>query len=387
MGLSGDQGVFFLPRSSNSVPSPSARRLGLLVFVCSTLVAGGCVPPTTSPEPPSNSKDVEPNNDLTLAKRIEVGVSGESRFAGRIQPSTDVDVYALGPMEPGDRIVARVSAADGSSLDAHAALFNDEVEIINLNDDEDYEADILDSLIEHDMRHASANVYLAVTSSPAAPSRGTYTVEVTITRDGEAPQPQAQNVLLDFRGGSVFIPSFGRETVDAFAAAEIDDRLAGRDAEAKEQIRTDLEDRYRGYGIEFYATDDPVLPNEGDYTRLLFGGERSGLFGIAEQIDPYNADPTDEAVIYTEDWASILLMPPSTDEILTGIANVAAHELGHLLGLQHTVDITGLMDSSGGASTVLVPQAFKRSPVNDDVFSFGWQDAPQLLSETLGLLE
>ncbi|MCP4594715.1 MAG: hypothetical protein GY842_28615, partial [bacterium] len=58
-------------------------------------------------------------------------------------------------------------------------------------------------------------------------------------------------------------------------------------------------------------------------------------------------------------------------------------EVGHDLGLMHTTDVTELMDTTGAASTLLVDQGFGTADVFD--FPIGFQNAPLLLEESLGL--
>ena len=66
------------------------------------------------------------------------------------------------------------------------------------------------------------------------------------------------------------------------------------------------------------------------------------------------------------------------------IGNVAAHEVGHLLGLNHVDNINDLMDTTGGPSTLLLNQSFMTSPLDATIFYIGVQDGPMLLQETLG---
>ena len=49
----------------------------------------------------------------------------------------------------------------------------------------------------------------------------------------------------------------------------------------------------------------------------------------------------------------------------------------------HTTDVTTLMDTTGTADTLLVDQAFGTATVFD--FPIGFQNAPLLLEESLGL--
>ena len=364
------------------------KRVVACVLTIWALGGNGCtsclIPPPAGVLP--TAKDAEPNDDVKQAVALALDASGRAELSGSVSPADDVDVYDLGAVEAGDRIVVSVRAASGSTLDALAALFDADIELINYNDDEDYPAGDYDSLIDHIVRHDSTHCYLAVTSSGFAPSKGTYTVEIQAVRGGTVPDTEGQTVLLDFDGATVSIPGDRTYRIGAFEPSRVDARLAGREDEVKETIQNVLEDRYSPYDVEFTTTDDP-LPVGVEYSSLVFGGASSTVFGLAEAIDHYNDDLTDEAIIFTDGWANPFSLTPTVDSLLTSIGNVAAHELGHLLGLEHTADITGLMDSSGSADTILVAQEFKVSPLYGQVFPFGWQDASQLLLDTLGLTD
>ena len=75
---------------------------------------------------------------------------------------------------------------------------------------------------------------------------------------------------------------------------------------------------------------------------------------------------------------------PSADEIAQAIANVASHELGHLLGLNHTEDTDGVMDITASANRLMQDQDFLRSPLEQHVFTIGQQNARTLLFDAVG---
>ena len=72
------------------------------------------------------------------------------------------------------------------------------------------------------------------------------------------------------------------------------------------------------------------------------------------------------------------------EEMGVMIANVASHELGHLLGLYHTVNHDDLMDSTGSAWDLADNQDFTGGLLEPSVFATGYEDADNLLGHAVG---
>ena len=89
------------------------------------------------------------------------------------------------------------------------------------------------------------------------------------------------------------------------------------------QILDRMIDDYSRFNFSF--TD--VQPVAGDFSTVTVND--GPAFGIAEQIDPRNLDKNDTATIDVNSGAT------TSSEFVTLTANVASHELGHLLGLRH----------------------------------------------------
>ena len=72
-------------------------------------------------------------------------------------------------------------------------------------------------------------------------------------------------------------------------------------------------------------------------------------------------------------------LDPSVAEMAQTMANVASHEIGHLLGLNHTQDPLGVMDITATAYQLMQDEAIRRSPLNASIFSTGFQSGVSLL--------
>lgn len=352
-----------------------------------TDTGGGCTPAdgNVNPDPGlAAGKRIsgEPNDAYSQALDIVFDSSGVARIQGSICPDTgDVDMYNLGAMSPGDRI--RVDLQGEGGLDADIAIFDEGGRIFATNDDR--AATDLDPFVNEVVRHAGINYFLAVGSSPLAPSIGSYNAVVTVGRGEPVPPPKAQPLLLNFNGGTITIPGDRIYSVGPFDASDIDPAYAGQTSVVRRSIIQTVEENYQGIALQVYNTDSRPAPAGLTVSTVYFGGRNRVAYGISQDIDPYNYNPSDSSIIFTDDFT-----PDQFGRVITAtelgraIGNVASHEVGHLVGLNHVDNTADLMDTTGGADTFLTDQTFLTSPLDAMIWAFGLQDGPQLLEETLG---
>ena len=123
--------------------------------------------------------------------------------------------------------------------------------------------------------------------------------------------------------------------------------------------------------MEIYSTAEGDLPDEA-YTSVYFGQYNPYLLGLADYVDYYNRDLTQEAIVFAETFKLFMPYRPGASGMAQVIGNVASHELGHLLGLNHT------------AGQMLADQDFHRAVLKKEVFPAGYQDSDQLLAQAVG---
>jgi len=362
-----------------------------------SVIYAGCVPVTVEPGTtgegnvnPDPDKSVgkrtngEPNNTFSQSLDLILNDYGIGQIRGSINPQSDVDVYNLGEMQPGDRI--RVDLK-GSGFDAAIAIFDDMGRLFIQNDDRDTNTNQLDPFINEVVRHEGINYFLAVAAAPLAPGSGTYTASVVVSRGEPVPPPRAQAVLLDFNGGTMVIPGDATYTVGVFDAGEIDFRYAGMTTQVKQSIESTIRDNFTGVDLDLYTTDGTMPPAGWQYSTVLFGGNSWDAYGISQAVDDYNVNPSDGSIIFTrtftpDQFGGRVL---TADELGRAIGNVATHEIGHLIGLSHVADTRDLMDTTGTAITFLSDQTFRESRLDTSIWPFGYQDGLLLLQEILGI--
>lgn len=329
----------------------------------------------------------EPNGSFAQAIEAAFDESGVARLQGTVATSGDLDVFALGVVAAGDRIVVATSTV-GSSLDVSIALFDGDGRLVSANDDA---IGTLDSYIDVDARHDGNPYYVVATASAFAASGtrlGTYTVDVTVERGGTAPDPAPQILFLDFDGATVDIPTIFAQPFELapFDAGDIASAYVGQTETLKQLIAETIEQNYERFNVDVITSDEGEPAADVKFSTLFLGGFDSDTFGIAESVDLYNADFCDDAIIFTGSFSPRLFTgTPTVGELAVAIGNVAAHEAGHLLGLNHTDDDLDLMDDASPADAFIEDQEFMDAPLSADIMSIGSQDGALLLSEIVGL--
>ncbi len=376
----------------------------MVFLILMGFVAAGCSAGTAPPDGPlpSNFEDGnvdesvqsplgktsgEPNDDFAIPVVAVPEQSGIVRLKGTVETSNDLDVFLIGQVVAGDRVIADAFAT--TSLDVSIAIFDAEERL--LADSDDRSDENLDARIDFVARHDSDPLYLVVTRSAFAGSArrtGTYTANVAIEIGGSVPLPVAQVLFLKFDGGNVNSPRLGEMDLAPFNASGISRVYAGKTEEIKQTIIDVTRQNYERFDVIVVSSDDfDPGPND-EVSTIFFGGFNDKAFGIAEDVDLYNAEFCDDAIIFTESFSPFLFeSTPSAEEMGVAIGNVATHEAGHLLGLNHVDNDFDLMDDRSPPDAFLLDQEFMESPLSADIMPIGTQDGVLLLNEIVGPAE
>jgi len=360
----------------------------------------GCVPPPADPQKatdgnvgldprlfPGQRILGEPNDSFAEPVDVILDDAGMGHLTGTIASLEDVDIYALGSLRAGDRVIIDVGTPD-SRLDPMLAVFDESGTLAFENDDRNYDLGQYDSFLNELIRRDSSVYFLAIARAPLGSrdmGTGAYEVLITVVRGGEAPAPVGQIVVLDFDGGTVQIPYDDTYDIDPFDAADISPQYAGMTDEVRDQIADTVRENYEGLALDVRVVPPDSVPAGCEYSTLYFGGRSGDSFGIAQGIDSYNQDHCDDAVIFTEMFTPRRFGRTLTaTELGIAIGNVASHELGHLFGLNHVANVYDLMDTTGEPNTFYLDQEFTNSALDDSIFPIGTQDGFLWLLETLG---
>jgi len=320
--------------------------------------------------------------------------------------SADIDVYtfrlAEGQIATLDIDSSILYGRDSSYLTL--GVYNGDLEAITTVHDET--DDTLAAAVKADPYFQvqalfGASGHESVVIDPSAGGLGTYYVVVggdstrgeipyRLTITTQAPETvkekASQLVYLAFDGGAAdyLLADFGSSHITRPAFDASDYNLGNMRTALVAEIAARIEQIYRDAGltadeIEF-TTTKPSLGKV--YSTVYFGGRLtdSGLFGLAEQVDRDNADREDMAVVMTTEISRYYMgfdqlsqvTSERFDQVATLLSNVGAHELGHILGLEHATEInTSDPNNLMGYNDYLEPQELetRNSPI-----LFGYTD-------------
>ena len=322
------------------------------------------------------------NNDLLeSAESVELA-GGDLLIYSNIDGPADIDVYDLGSVRPGDRVV--VDLVIDADLYGTIVLFDETGASVLINDHRNVYLGRTDPFIDVVIRRAAESCHVAVAGTPGFSSSGEYALVASMTPGEPIPSPTPDAILLNFAGAND-VGFGGRPKVDVpvFDGASISDQFAQQTDAIVAAIVAGVREDFAGFDVTIRTTSEGSVAEPGD-TLIYFGTYDSALLGVAEGVDEFNAADSQEAIVFTDTFAAFLALDPTHEQIARAITNVASHEIGHLLGLVHTTDAIGILDVTASLRQLMADQAFVRSPINSAVFPIGAQDAVQTLLDAIG---
>ncbi|MBU0639940.1 MAG: matrixin family metalloprotease [Planctomycetes bacterium] len=363
------------------------RRFGFCFTIGIALAAlPGCVPGLFPPEggevlepllgvSASSSGNLPDNSTSDSASVPEAGST--ATISGSVSGTGNYKLFDLGVSSPGEQLT--VSQPTFSLLTDYftVVLFDENYNLVMRNVITSH------SPLEHVVRLDASHVYVGVT--PAYGSDG-GDFRFTVGRNSgfEIGAPRPQTVWLNFGAGND-IQVHRRTGIDfaPFDGAMLGAEYSGQTQALKNAIVEAMREDYARYKVVIISSDEEPPPT-GPHTTIHFGSSDDGLLGLADNVDHYNQELEQNAVVFVGTFADFSVMRLDADEMGLMIGNVASHELGHLLGLYHTRDPDELMDTTGTAWDLAGDQSFKRAALDASVFPVGMEDCPGLLAQSVG---
>lgn len=332
------------------------------------------------PDTPTNLEAGD-NHVLDLAQLVEIGDEPQL-IKGRISGAGDVDVYDLGGVLPGDRVRVEVSA--DQQLLGVLGLFDDAGCTLLINDHRNIYLGRQGPFIDVTVRRPSSSCLVAFAATPGFEAAGAYQLAAAIEYPAPIPQPREDVFILDFEGGhNVRIGTRPAINVPAFDAGMISRDYDGLTATMVTEVVEKVREVFAPYNVTILSTNETFTADD-SISRVYFGAFDPALLGVADGVDEYNAVSAQHAIVFTDTFEVFDNLRPSVATMSQALANVASHEIGHLLGLVHTKDPHDIMDVTASLRQLLEAQAFGRAPLYNSVFPLGDQDSARMLLDSVG---
>lgn len=223
---------------------------------------------------------------------------------------------------------------------------------------------------------------------------GGFGAKVRIERATGQNNQRQQVVLVDFDGSGGFAVNIANTSgiIPPLNAADIDPTWTGNEtALMKQAVLQRMNAVYAPYNIAFFSSDNP--PTTSPRLRMYIGGSSQFSLGLSDYVDPRNETLTGSGVAYATSIglsaiANEFANPVSTPtDVGLAIGMVAAHELGHLLGLRHVQNNPSDIMLTNYDPTLGLSITASEVEQDEQLFdlpSLGVQDAATLLLETIG---
>jgi hypothetical protein len=334
------------------------------------------MPPQDAPRFAEN----EPNDEL-FSPTVLPPDSLEGFFLeARLSSNVDVDIFDLGPAEKGHRVSLRLTATEGTYL--KVALLDETGDALVVTQaPPGGEQEIS---LAHVVRQDTAAVLLAVAPlGPRTNAIGRYETAVAGREVATIPAPQPQFLHLNFGGADLSgVLDLNRFDAVPFDAADIDPSYTGLTPYIIDAMVNRVADVFAGSNVTVVTTVAGLDPAK--VSTVHVGAVGESVLGLAQSVDAYNTDHGDHAVVFTMAFRQFMYLSPTADEMATALANVVCHEAGHLLGLNHTQGNSSLMDITSSMSVLLKQRYFGEFPLERSALPLGFQNAPELLRQTVG---
>lgn len=358
-------------------------RLQTLLSCAAAALCTGCLPQTNNGNDTSDLISVvagvtDAHDGTPAATVAGTTADRDTSVSGRVAGSGDYKLISLGAAEAGEEWAIFDDSGVAGRNSFLLVLLDQNFDLLQR------QIVSASTPLTHIIRGDSDTLYLGVAAAYGG-SGGDYRLRVRRQAGVDVPVPRRQVVWLNFAGGrDVSVHARTGLSFGVFDAADLGEPYAGATETVKAAIVAAMREDYAGYNVTVLSSDDGPPPTNGAYATLHFGGYDTRLLGLADNVDQYNADRWQNAIIYVSSFADFSVMGLDAEEMGQMIGNVASHEFGHLLGLFHTRLPEDIMDTTGTAWDLAGDQSFLRGPLEQSVFPVGYENSPQRLAETVG---
>lgn len=324
--------------------------------------------------------------ELTDEFQTGVGQYYSEHLGGKVLPEAYLNerFFQLGPLAAGDAVQVEVLEDVVSDI----RVFDAEFTLLAYRQAHDFNG--YPGIFEIPITQNSTNHYLHLNLAYLSDTKRPV-VRITRKSGKGIPKPDPQTVVLHFTGQTGVV--YRSEDLMLTDVEPLDDPLV------REAAIESFKETFAQFNLTV-LTDQDVLPSP-PFSVIYIGRANPpfGHLGLAEWVDGGNRLRDDVAIVDINNAILSLARLFGPQTFGRAIGKVAAHEMGHLLGLVHVVDQDDIMTGAGCQGSGLdverlLAKQFKKSLILSfycDVCNkgsaweaVGYQDGIRSLLDTLG---
>lgn len=314
------------------------------------------------------------SSDVAAGDPIVLGDDDAVILTGAVRGGDD---HVLFPFAPDVRGASWRIQQSGTTAALRVAIFDQDMNLLAHFTQTEIVA------FEHTLRRDVDVLYVGVAAKGSQLASFRMRVERAVV--GRVPAPRPELIWLNFEGAAdLTVGDRAHLSFGALSGATLGAEYAGATAELRAAITNTVRAAYADYDVTVLTSDENAYPG-GDASVVYFGGDDDSLLALADHVDGYNRRGNQQAVVFVQRFAAYATMKLEPAEFGRMIGNSTAHEIGHLLGLNHVCAADELLDSHcGDAWDLSGPREFGRAALDAEVFPVGNLDAVQLLLDAVG---
>ena len=285
----------------------------------------------------------EENDDFLAAQPIGALSDTIIKIKGSQRSATDIDVYSVQRVRNTGGMKISLNVASDRNQALQVCLFDSQFNLLRRQGLHSIASTrAVDAFVPP--RDDLQDVFIAISAwaidmaEKEAVTPLDYTVLVQESGSSTSADPRGKRVWLAFGGAhDLGLPESSLLGIRSFDPAKISGRLSGSTPLVIESLISDLRLIFGDYDIEFQVYENGTFAGGEDIIALI-GGSNSEMNGTTRSVGFPDGSTRTAVLVFAENLASLEQFVFSPQQAARYLANVVAHELGHVIGLDHTIE-------------------------------------------------